>query len=714
VIRHRSRKWALAAILPALLVPGAAQAIRTRTWTETPGELRRGQAEGVAVTSQGLLFLAPRLSRIGTEFRAGGAAHVWAATTDARGNVFLGTGPEGRIVKIAPSGAASVLFTAPEPMVTALLALPDGVLLAATAPAGKIYRVRADGSGEVWSETGERYVWSLARAADGTLFAGTGDNGLVLQIGASGKGEPLFDSDESHIRTLALLPDGELVAGGAGRGLLYRIGRKGSGKVIYDGAMPEVVSAVIGPDGSVFAGLISSPEPEPRPPALRIQVPQTAPVGSNPDNVGEIDDRGRATIEGVIEGLESAAESRGRGTRGRVVRVAPDGSSTEIWRSESEAPLSLAVGADGHVVFGTGEPGRIYRVESGGGVVLMATLVEAQVTTLLQSGSLLIAGTSNPAAAFRVERSPADTGLFVSRPFDAQAPARWGTARWRVEGNGAPGGVEIQARSGNSALPDSTWSSWGAEVTNASGGPLRVPDGRYLQWRARLRGSAGENARIGDVTVSFATENRPPQLESFRSEPAEAAVSGPLKFRYAWSDPDGDPVSVEIQYRRENGGEWKTAVRTDPSGAEADGSENRDAWRDGKATWTTAEVPEGAYEVRAVASDHAANFRGEGKEFVTEPSLYVAIDRTGPEVEARRRPDGSLDVVVTDSLSSLSRLEVVEGERVLFTVRADDGVCDARRETFRLGPADVADAASRRLRAVDAAGNATIREVPPR
>ncbi len=703
-----------AALVLVLLAPDAALAVRTRTWTETPGELRRGQSDGVAVADRGRLFLAPRLSRIGPEFRASGAAHVWAAAADARGNVYLGTGPEGRIMRIAPSGTASVFFTTAEPMVTALLALPDGSLLAGTSPEGKIYRIRADGTGEVWSASEERYVWALARAEDGTVFAGTGDNGLVLQIAGTGVAEPLFDSNESHITTLTILPDGGLIAGGAGRGLLYRIDRKGVGKVLYDTGMPEVSDVVLEADGSVVAAMVSSLEPDPRPPAVRIQVPQAAAVGSSPDRVGEIDERGGPTLEGVIEGLATGTEPRGRAVRGRVVRVAPDGSVTEIWRSDTEAPLSLTLDGEGRPVFGTGEPGRLYRIEKDAGADLIATLAEAQVTALLRSGSLLLAFSSNPAGAYRIEQASANGGWFVSRPFDAQGPARWGEVRWRVEGDGAPGGVDIEARTGNSAVPDSTWSSWGSEVTDPEGGPLGVPDGRFLQWRARLRGKAAEHVRIGDVTVSFLTQNRPPTIEGFGGEPAGAVLSGPIKFRYNCSDPDGDPLRVAVEYRPEGAAEWKTAVRADPMDGEADESETRDAWRDGKVTWSTSDVPEGRYEVRAVASDHEANSRGEGREFVTEPSLVIAIDRTSPEVEARRLPDGRVEVVVTDHLSPLGRLEVAEADRALFTVRPDDGVCDSRHETFRLSLEEAGDGATRKLRAVDSAGNATTREVPPR
>ena len=73
-------------------------------------------------------------------------------------------------------------------------------------------------------------------------------------------------------------------------------------------------------------------------------------------------------------------------------------------------------------------------------------------------------------------------------------------------------------------------------------------------------------------------------------------------------------VAVEIRYRRPGTDAWSVAGRSDAidtaSGADA---EDEIVFKDGKVVWDTTQTAEGAYEVRAVATDRAANFPEEGK-----------------------------------------------------------------------------------------------------
>jgi hypothetical protein len=544
-----------------LLVAAAPATASTRVRTEPAPDLQLGEADGVAVTTRGRLLLAPRLARLGSPAGLQGQAHIWSAVVDGTGQLFLGTGPEGRILRVPPSGPATVFHTVPEPMVTALAFLPGGELLAGTAPAGRIYRIQSDGRAELWCETGERYVWALAPRGDGTVFAGTGEQGLLLRIDRNGRASPWFDSVEAHLVSLFPLPDGSVLAGGAGRGLVYRVVGEGQALVLHDDELPEVTGVVQEADGSVVATLLAPPEPESRPPAVRIQLPEGATMGAAPEAAGELEDRPGATIQGVIEGLAPVAEERPKKLRGRVVRIGADGTVRELWRSTAEAPFALALDASGSAVFGTGEPARLWKVDGDDEVTLVATLREAQVTSLVRNGGFLVAATSNPAAAYRLDRASADEGMFTSRPFDAGGAARWGTIRWRIEGT--PGRIELYTRTGNSADPDLTWSAWSPALTNAEGSPVINPEGRFLQWRARLVGSGTAGSRVAGVTVTYALINRPPEATGFRLEPptAKPPDNARLVFRFRASDPDGDPLEARLEVRRTGEASWSVAVR---------------------------------------------------------------------------------------------------------------------------------------------------------
>ncbi len=695
----------LLAAAPVAALPARSAPLRAAA--PVPEEILRGEADGVGVTSKGLLFLSPRLRPLGDPLDDGTPAYVWSLAVAGDGRVVAGTGPDGKIVLGTPSARARVLATLPEPLVTAVAAEPDGGFLAATAPEGRIYRVAPDGTAALWSETGERYIWALVPRPGGSVLAATGERGRLLRVDRSGHPTVLFDSDEPHLVSLIEGREGTLLAGGSGRGLVYRIDEGGRATVLHDDDLPEARSIAEDAAGNVFVALLSPPSPERRPPEVRIKVGGTGQPGS--ELVGEMEEREDETIRGVIEGLPGEPVDTAGAPRGKIVRIAPDGSILELWRSSTEAPFAVAIDPTGTPIFGTGEPARLCRVERGGEISLLAPLREGQVTALVRHGGGIALATSNPAALYRVDPGSGESGSFVSLPLDAGAVARWGSISWRTEG--PAGRVEVSTRTGNSREPDATWSDWSPALSIAAGSAIPSPPGRYLQWRMRIFGSGESGVRIHPARATFATENRSPRLRDFRLDGSPPWLAGRATFRWAVQDPDGDPVAVELEVRRAGESSWSLAARVEPDAVKtADLAGEPDvAWREGRVTWDATGAAEGTWEVRAVAHDRPSNPPGAGKAEAFDPPLLVTVDRTAPELDARR-DGGAVTVAVRDAVSPVVRLEVIEAARVLFSPGCLDGVCDGTAENFRI-PGEAAGAAGgRTLRAFDAAGNAA--EVP--
>src|SRR6185436_20390859 len=67
---------------------------------ETGGrtELLKGDARGVSIGDTGVLTLAPNL----TEVFSTDQAFIWSSLVDGQGNVFLGTGHDGKIYRVTP------------------------------------------------------------------------------------------------------------------------------------------------------------------------------------------------------------------------------------------------------------------------------------------------------------------------------------------------------------------------------------------------------------------------------------------------------------------------------------------------------------------------------------------------------------------------------------------------------------------------------------
>lgn len=695
------------ALTAATVSASLADAAPLRTAEPAPEEILRGEADGVGLTSKGLLFLSPKPRPLGEPLEDGTPAYVWSLAVDGEGRVAAGTGPDGRVVRGTASARAQVLATLPEPLVTAVASELGGTLLAATAPEGRIYRVAPDGAATLWSETGERYIWALLPRPGGGVLAATGERGRLLRIDRSGHPTVLFDSDESHLVSLAEGRDGTLLAGGAGRGLVYRIEERGRATVLHDDELPEARSIAEDAAGNVFVAFLSPPAPERRLPAVRIQVGGGGQPGS--EIVGEMEERDEGTIRGVIEGLPGEPADVPGLPRGKIVRIAPDGAIAELWRSSTEAAFAVSIDPTGKPIFGTGEPARLFRVEREDEVSLLATLREGQVTALARSGGGTVLATSNPAALYRVDPAPGESGSFVSLPLDAGAAARWGSISWRTEG--PAGRIEVSTRTGNSHEPDATWSDWSPGLSIGGGSAIPSPPGRYLQWRMRIFGGGETGGRVHPVRATFATDNRSPRLRDFRLDGSTPWIAERATFRWAAQDPDGDPVAVDLEVRKAGESSWSVAQRVEPAAAKpADLAGEPDlAWREGRATWDATGAAEGAWEVRAAAHDRPSNPPGAGKEEAFDPPLLVTVDRTAPELDARRE-GGAVVVAVKDAVSPVVRLEVLEAGRVLFSPGCLDGVCDGTTESFRI-PGDAAGVAGgRSLRAFDAAGN--VAEVP--
>ena len=143
-------------------------------------ELLKGDARGVSISDTGVLMLAPKLNEVYNTQQT----YVWSSAVDNQGNVFLGTGHDGKIYKVTAAGSGSLLYDAAELDVTALAVARDGALFAGTSPAGKVYRITADGKAEVYFDPGDKYIWSLAVMPDGSLAVGTGADELISKDGA--------------------------------------------------------------------------------------------------------------------------------------------------------------------------------------------------------------------------------------------------------------------------------------------------------------------------------------------------------------------------------------------------------------------------------------------------------------------------------------------------------------------------------------------------
>ena len=701
----RTRAWALAVGLSVALSTAAAPTF----WrVSTQAEFLRGEVDAVSVDADGHLSLGP----VTDTFFDTSAPVLWSLATATDGALWVGSGNDGRVYRVDPSGRGAMVFDADEPDVYALAAAPDGGIFAATSPDGVIHRVTPDGVASTVIDLDETYVWALTTASDGALLAATGEPGRIYRIEPdTGESALLFESDATHVLSLAVDSTGAVLAGTESPGQVLRIDPNGRAFVLLDSPHDEIRSLRVQPDGSVLVVAVTGQGgPGGSAPTGAVAA---SPASSTPTaSVSVTTTVSAVVVAGSVvstaAGGDTANGSRSGG-KGAVYRIAADGLWDELWSSTTETPYDAVLdpqGPTGGLLVGTGPDGKLYRVHNDPPrTVLLGRAPAKQITRFLRrgDGSLRYA-TANPGKVIRLTTALAERGTYLSEVRDAQTVATWGTLRWR---GATPGGsrIELSTRSGNTAVPNATWSEWSASSDDAEGTAITSPNARYLQWRAALM--AGDapplltsvsaaylprNLRpdVTAITVhppgvvfqqAFASGDPPVaglQMDETRAPDATASLGrqgyrkGLQTFVWQASDGNRDALEYTVSYRLEGESAWHLLQS------------------DMRATvfaWDTSLAPDGAYRVKVAASDTTAN-SPETTLIGERESPMFEIDNTAPRIElSTTRESGTqrvLPFTVRDDQSPIQRVEVWEGGDSWRVVYPIDGIADGLVEEFEV------------------------------
>ena len=126
--------------------------------------------------------------------------------------------------------------------VTALVARPDGTLVAGTTPGGRLFSIDPKtGNARPMAALGTDHVWALALdRKSGVLYAGTGGPGKIFSVDTSGHAKELWDSGDRHVVSLLQDDATHLYAGTSEEAILYRVGLDGHAEAIADFDAEEV------------------------------------------------------------------------------------------------------------------------------------------------------------------------------------------------------------------------------------------------------------------------------------------------------------------------------------------------------------------------------------------------------------------------------------------------------------------------------------------
>ena len=661
-------------------------------------ELLKGEARGISINDSGEVTLAPEATQVfNTE-----QPYVWSSASDAAGNVYLGTGHDGKLFKIGPDGKGSLLFKAAELDMTAVAVAKDGSIFAATSPDGKVYRVTADGKSEVYFDPADKYIWSLAVLNDGSLAVGTGDHGKLYRVRAAGAKPAdslLIDTNQTHVMCLAVTSRGELIAGTDPGGLVLRISPGGKAFALYDASLREIHALATAPDGSIYAL------------GLGDAAATTKAAAGTTDATAAV----AAAVTTVVTATDEAAAAQAQPTPGRsrndlsnarsaVFHILADGGTDIVWSSTTVTGFSV-LASKGGVLIGTSDKGRIYSVTDDGRDTLLLQTTEGQISSLMARGADVFAASSNQGKLIRFGSSTVKEGSYESPVRDAKLVASWGKIWWR-----GAGAIELQTRSGNSERPDTTWSDWSSSYADAAGTQISSPKARFIQWRAILKSSSANRgeAKLDDVSLAYLPRNVAPEVVAITILPPGVALQqqiqmpidpnieasgldaslfglvaqapprrlfqrGARSLQWQAEDRNGDTLEYAVYYRAVNEANFRLL---------------KEHIRETFYTVDGASLADGRYVFRVVASDDLDNpaAMALSSERISEP---IDIDNTPPVVRAVGQIQVSGDRVravfdVEDATGRIKRADISVDGSPWRGVFPDDGIADSGKERYSL------------------------------
>ncbi len=562
-------------------------------------------------------------------FEPNDAKYIFAIAIDDGGNIYLGTGPEGKVYKLNPFAEnVKVIYDSPD-----------------------------------------KNILSLAVGRDGCVYAGSDTRGLIYKINTrTEKTTVLYDSEQPEITALLFIDSDE-----AGNSSNETSAETSCAAGLYAaGTSAKVVQAQAQYAASVYEGSSAGrPEVE------------------EPDEKSYEQSEGGRTLQvaNSQKSEESAPPSTPPQARKRpqpskasfIYRITKDGFVNHVF--DEAAVFFCLAQQDDKLLVGTGNGARLFSVDPA--MEQQAVIYEdkqaSQITAISVSDRDTYIGTANPAKLLKLTDGFAFEGEYISSLIDAGQPSNWGKLQLEAD---VPRGCKVlmAVRSGNvEDVNDPTFSDWSDPIEVTRPVQLNCPAGRFCQYKLILRSESGDRSpTIREIAIANTVPNLAPRIEMVTvNRIMNPAKQGFFKISYKAEDENEDQLVYKIDFRKQG---WQNWIQM------------KDKITDSDFEWDARTVEDGRYEIRITASDERGNTTAQALtgSRISEP---VVVDNTGPEIKKLKVTtvfeSGSqyktFAVEVSDQLSAIGRLEyTIDSNSDWLGAVPDDLVYDTMQENFTI------------------------------
>ncbi len=699
MLKNKSILFLIAALF---ILSSAALAVKPRYSTyQSKGKFERGTSKKMSILHKGILTPAPKVEKI----MSTGDPFIWSAISDSKGNIYLGSGNDGIVYKISAKGDTAVWLDTDELEVYALAADKQDNIYVGTSPRGKVYKVTPSGTKTEFYSPKSDYIWDMDMDAKGNLYVATGSIASIIKITPDGTPSVVMKSEQTHIRSI-FVHNNTIYAGSSGNGYVYKIEPGGTPFVILDTQMQEVHDILVTPDGTVYAAAFGETAAM-YPGQPKERADQGKSNGDSDEEEGENEASFAQSF--LLENMAQTAQ-----TPTALYRIETNGYAKDLWLGAEEHIQSLLLAKDGNILAGTGDNGKLYSIDKEGNSSLLFNIEESQITAMTYGiDHKLVIGTSNLGIAYVVMPEKSKTAEYESETIDTGLQSIWGTLAWKGSEN--DGKIEFYTRSGNTELPEQSWSEWQKTVMENGALKIKSPAARYVQWKCEMQ--PGKNPpQIKEVNIAYMQKNLPPLISDIVIHPPgnyyeiddnseirekgipypqtptqEGKKTGFQSVDWLFEDPNFDGILFSVQYCKTGSKNWKTLV-TDYPGSYF--------------SWDSRQMADGEYLVKVIATDAPSNpkamtLTGEKN---SEPFI---IDNSGPKINIQSLKDKILTVSAEDAWNNLEKVYYSVNASSWEIIYPTDQITDAKKEKYQI-TIDVALPAEIAIKAHDNVGNVTV------
>ena len=224
--------------------------------------------------------------------------YIWDMVFDSMGNLYVATGLEGRVYKVAPNGTGEIIFDSDEASITCITIDSRGRILFGSDPGGQIFQLSPSGQVFVLFDSGLKEINNIVTSKGGEIFASgiaegaikekqgnqpgnnnseqtqpvlsrtgsisvsastdgaveSGDVSAIFKINLDGNVEKIWNSSRNIVYAMTADKNGEIVFGTGPKGVLSSIGKDGEIRVLrtLEGDQITVLTAW---RGLIYAGV---------------------------------------------------------------------------------------------------------------------------------------------------------------------------------------------------------------------------------------------------------------------------------------------------------------------------------------------------------------------------------------------------------------------------------------------------------------------------